>query len=246
MLKPQSNNKNIEAVEEKDLDLSDISYNTDSNVFKGAFLFKKLNENKPDSNTFSRKSTYTKKHSEEDPRETTKDSEKDNKNPYPSKTKTAELIQQSPLSFRPNSKQIIHAMIEHSHPETGKSRTAKSDLTEKDDSSNVERKILTGNEDCGLDNIYWDEKLKDTECIERSNLEYNPRTSRFSCTLSRVSQGLAYFVTEGNVIFSLPRSFLPLELKIGICYDFNVSQSLKLLYKRNAIQKIQKGFVVEE
>lgn len=87
------------------------------------------------------------------------------------------------------------------------------------------------------------EVLNDKEKEKDSQINKFLNSSNFSCTFSKVENGLATFVTDNHIIFNLPACFLPKNAVKGNSYKFNIEETMKLNFKVNTIQKYQKNYV---
>lgn len=69
-------------------------------------------------------------------------------------------------------------------------------------------------------------------------------SSEFVCCLSKIENGIAYMVSEKeDIIFNIPSFFLPKHAVLGNNYEFTIGETMKMQYKLNSIQKIQKSIV---
>jgi len=71
----------------------------------------------------------------------------------------------------------------------------------------------------------------------------NNTASQFTCTISKIDKGIAYLVSDDDIMFSLPVIFLPKLLQTGNSFQFNINETMKLQYKSNKLQKIHRKYI---
>lgn len=83
--------------------------------------------------------------------------------------------------------------------------------------------------------------IKDTSPQNSSQQRFFNSSSN-QCILSKLEKGIATFVSEDDIIFSLPSCFLPKNSVIGNTYQLNLGETMKMQYRVNTIQKLQKKY----
>ena len=66
--------------------------------------------------------------------------------------------------------------------------------------------------------------------------------SKIKCTLSLLDKGKAIFVTENDIIFSLPSHMINTNFKVGNSYMINIEKLLNFQQKYKEIENIQNKY----
>lgn len=238
---------------------SDISVNTNSKVFNGAFntmnQFVKYEQKSKKVNGPAKKEKLS-----YDMEATKASNQKQIKTDKYSEVKKEIIPMQSndviniknskmpsPYSFRLGASQIFDSMkdeLKTKNPGIFQETQNKEEINqpqEKQSSAHVIKNLIDCNSTFGNDPLSssYQDNIITKQNLNGETFKSNS-SSQFNCTLSKIDKGLAYFVTSDNVIFSMPSCLLPATVQPGCSYQFNLNESMKSQYKINTIQKIHK------
>lgn len=236
---------------------SDISVNTNSKVFNGAFnTMNQFVKYEQKSRRVSGPLKKEKLSYEIDAKPTQKQIKTDKYTEVKKETSSLQSNEvlniknskmPSPYSFRLGASQIFDSMkdeLKTKNPGIFQESTIKDEPNlpqDKHSSAHVIKNLIDCNSTFGSDPLSLSSQENMMSKLQLNGESYKTNSaSQFSSTLSKIDKGLAYFVTSDNVIFNMPSCLLPSALQPGCSYQFNLAESMKSQYKINTIQKIHK------